>query len=196
MSDRGERIIKIFEDSVQVKEELLSTMEERIASCAGMMVEAIRDGGKILLCGNGGSAAEAMHFASELVGKLWKVDRPAIHAVALTTDPCIITSLSNDYGFAECFVRQVEGLGREGDILIGITTSGNSANVIRAIEVAKQKGMKTIGILGGDGGKVMGMVDDYVRVPSKSTPRIQESHHLLSHVFASIIEEEMYGETA
>lgn len=194
MSDRGERISSIFEESVDVKQLLFDKMRERIASCAGIMVDSLRSGGKLLLCGNGGSAAEAMHFSSELVGKLWRMDRPAIHAIALTTDPCVITSLANDFGFADCFVRQVEGLGREGDVLLGITTSGNSPNIIRAIEVAHGVGMKAIGILGGDGGKVIDMVDDYVLVPSTSVPRIQEGHHLLTHVFASIIEEELYGE--
>ena len=194
MIDRAERIDSIVEESINVKRRLIADMRERINSCAGIMVDAVRNGGKLLLCGNGGSASEAMHFASELVGKLWQMDRPAIHAIALTTDPCIITSLSNDFGFADCFVRQVEGLGKEDDTLLAITTSGNSPNIIRAIEAARGRKMKAIGILGCDGGKVLHMVDDYVLVPSSSVPRIQENHHLLTHIFASIIEEELYGE--
>jgi D-sedoheptulose 7-phosphate isomerase len=196
MTSRLEKMNALLDESIEVKRQLIKEMSDRIGSCARIMVDSLRNGGKILTCGNGGSAAEAQHFASELVGLLWRLKRPAIPAIALTTDPCIITSLSNDFGFAECFVRQVEGLGNPGDVLVGITTSGNSANVIRAVETARAKGMKTIGMLGGTGGKVVTIVDDYILVPSTSTPRIQEGHQLLSHLLASLIEEELYGETA
>jgi D-sedoheptulose 7-phosphate isomerase len=193
MGQYGEKISSIIEESVDVKRRLFSEMKDRISSCAAIMLDSLRNGGKILICGNGGSASESMHFASELVGKLWRMDRPAIRAIALTTDPCIITSLSNDFGFEECFVRQVEGLGQGGDVLVAITTSGKSPNIIRAVETASGMKMKSVGVLGRDGGTVRNLVDDYVIVPSSSVPRIQENHHLLSHIFASIIEEELYG---
>jgi D-sedoheptulose 7-phosphate isomerase len=196
MDKKLKKATEIIEESLSVKRRLLAEMQDRIVSCAEHLVAALQGGNKILMCGNGGSAAEAQHFSSELIGKLWRVDRPAIRAIALTTDPCILTSLSNDFGFDECFVRQVTGLGKPGDVLIAITTSGNSPNIIRAVEAAREIGMSAIGFLGGDGGKVVHMVDDYVIVPSDATPRVQEGHHLLSHIFAAIIEEELYGKTA
>lgn len=195
MTDAHEVISGMIEESIGAKRKLLDTMQERIIACAAMMLESLRAGGKILICGNGGSAAEAQHFSSELVGRMMMSERPAIPAVALTTDTSTLTSLSNDFGFEECFVRQVQALGNKSDILVAISTSGRSSNVIRAVHAAKEIGMKTIGLLGGNGGKLRGLVDEHILVPSDSTPRIQECHHLLSHIFASIIEEELYGET-
>jgi len=195
MPDYGEKIRAIIEESINTKHLLFQQMQEHISSCGLMLVEVIRNGGKILLCGNGGSAAEAQHLASELIGKLWRVERPAIPAIALTTDSSTLTSLSNDYGFENCFVRQIEGLGESGDVLVTITTSGKSPNIINAIRAAKNKNMKALGILGCDGGETIKLVDDYILVPSTKTPRIQESHHLISHILASIIEQELYGET-
>ena len=195
MPDYGEKIKGIIEESINTKHRLVLQMREHISSCALMLVDAIRGGGKILICGNGGSAAEAQHLASELIGKLWRVERPAIPAIALTTDSSTLTSLSNDYGFENCFVRQIEGLGQPGDALVAITTSGKSPNIINAINAAKKRSMKTIGILGCDGGETIKLVDEYILVLSPTTPRIQESHHLISHILASILEEELYGVT-
>ena len=195
MTDALEVISGMIEESIGTKRKLLDTMQDRIIACAAMMLESLRADGRILICGNGGSAAEAQHFSSELVGRMTMSERPAIPAVALTTDTSTLTSLSNDFGFEECFVRQVQALGNKGDILVAISTSGRSSNIIRAVHTAKEIGMKTIGLLGGNGGKLRGLVDEHIIVPSDSTPRIQECHHLLSHIFASIIEEELYGET-
>jgi len=194
MTDARKIIADMIEESLDVKQRLQTETGEKIFACATRMLESLRDGGKLLICGNGGSAAEAQHFASELIGKMWVVERPAIPAIALTTDTSTLTSLSNDFGFDECFVRQVRGLGKKGDVLIAITTSGNSPNIIRAVDAAGEMGIITIGLLGGSGGKVLELVDDCVLVPSDSTPRVQECHHLLSHIFASIIEEGLYGE--
>ncbi len=193
MSLNRDKIEEIIRESIEAKYGLLETMAGNISSCAESMVNAIRSGRKVLLCGNGGSAAEAQHFASELVGRFWHRNRPAIPAIALTTDASILTSVSNDFGFEECFVRQVEALGNPGDILIAISTSGNSLNVVRAVQVAKRTRMMSIGMLGARGGKLIDMVDDYVLVPSESTPRVQECHHMLSHIFAGYIETELYG---
>lgn len=194
MTDAHEVISGMIEESIGAKRKLLDTMQDRIIACATMMLASLRTGGKILICGNGGSASEAQHFSSELVGRMTMSERPAIPAVALTTDTSTLTSLSNDFGFEECFVRQVQALGNKSDSLVAISTSGESSNVIRAVQAAKEIGMKTIGLLGGNGGKLRGLVDEHVLVPSDSTPRIQECHHLLSHIFASIVEEELYGE--
>ncbi len=195
MTDAHEVISGLIEESIGAKRKLLDTMQDRIIACAAMMLASLRAGGKILICGNGGSAAEAQHFSSELVGRMMMSERPAIPAVALTTDTSTLSSLSNDFGFEECFVRQVQALGNKGDILLAISTSGESSNVIRAVQAAKDIGMTTIGLLGGNGGKLSGLVDEHVLVPSDSTPRIQECHHMLSHIFASIVEEGLYGET-
>ena len=195
MANYGERIKLIIEDSIGTKRRLLEQALEHMSSCGLMLAEAIRKGGKILTCGNGGSAAEAQHLASELVGKLWRVERPAIAAIALTTDSSILTSLSNDYGFENCFVRQIEALGKPGDALVVFSTSGKSPNIVNALNTARINNIKAIGILGSDGGNVLKLVDDYILVPSAITPRIQESHHLISHILASIIEEELYGKT-
>jgi len=193
MANYGEKIKGIIDESINTKRRLMEEMQEHLVSCALTLAGTIRSGGKILICGNGGSAAEAQHLASELIGKLWRFERPAIPAIALTTDSSIMTSLSNDYGFENCFVRQVEALGKPGDALVAITTSGKSPNIINAVNAAKINNLKTIGILGSDGGGVLKLVDDYILVPSAITPRIQESHHLINHILASVIEEELYG---
>ena len=194
MADHAEFIKRMIEESVESKRRLLSEMTDRISSCAITITKALRSGGKVLLCGNGGSAAEAQHLASELIGRLWRLERPPISAIALTTDTSILTSLSNDFGFDEVFVRQIKGLGKPDDVLIAISTSGNSPNLVRAAQAARESQMYSIGLLGSTGGKLLEMVDDHVLVPSEAAPRIQESHHLLTHIFASIIEEELYGE--
>ncbi|MFZ0391045.1 MAG: SIS domain-containing protein, partial [Calditrichia bacterium] len=154
----------------------------------------IQSGGKILLCGNGGSAADAQHMAAELVIRLTaENDRPAIAALALTVDTSILTAGANDYGFRHVFSRQIEALGERGDTLIAISTSGNSPNIIEAVNMAHEKGLYVIGFLGKDGGKLNKLVDLPLTVPSASTARIQESHSMVMHIVCSFLEKELFG---
>ena len=149
--------------------------------------EAVHAGNKLLFCGNGGSAADAQHLASELIGRLVR-DRRAIAGLALSTDSSALTCIANDFGYDEVFARQVAGLGRAGDVLVAISTSGNSMNVIRAVEVAKPMGITTVGLLGRTGGQLGGLVDLPIIVPSEETARIQEAHIFLGHVLCTLIE--------
>ncbi|MEW6765585.1 MAG: D-sedoheptulose 7-phosphate isomerase [Pseudomonadota bacterium] len=153
-----------------------------------ILVEALRRGGRIFICGNGGSAADAQHIAAELVGR-FAHPRRGLPAIALTTDTSALTSIGNDFGFDHVFARQVEALAREGDILIGISTSGNSRNVIEAVTVARGHGVVTIGLLGGAGGELKDKVDHALIVPSPDTPRIQECHILIGHIWCAMIDE-------
>jgi D-sedoheptulose 7-phosphate isomerase len=155
------------------------------------MIDALKNGNKILFFGNGGSAADAQHLAAELIGRFLK-ERNAIPAIALTTDTSIITAIGNDYGFEYIFSRQIEGLAKNGDISFGISTSGNSKNVLVGLEKAKQIGCKTIGLLGCGGGKIGQMVDVSIALESKNTPRIQESHITIGHILCGIIEERLF----
>jgi len=148
---------------------------------------------KTILAGNGGSAADAQHIAAELVGR-YGFDRPSIPSLALTTDTSNLTAIGNDYGYDFVFSRQLEGMGQKGDIFIGISTSGNSINIINAFESAKKKGITTVALVGRDGGKMAEMADYSLIVPSDSTPRIQESHILIGHILCDIIEKEIFGE--
>jgi D-sedoheptulose 7-phosphate isomerase len=153
---------------------------------------SIRAGGKILFCGNGGSAADAQHLAAELVGHLRRERRP-LAGLALTTDTSILTAVGNDYAFKEIFVRQVQALGLPGDVLVGISTSGNSEDVLAAAQAAQKQGLITIGLLGNDGGKIAPAVDHKVIVPAKDTQRIQECHILVGHIWMEMIEHELFG---
>ena len=161
---------------------------QKIMSSAVKMAEALKDGKKILVCGNGGSAADAQHIAAELVGKFMK-ERIALPAIALNTNTSVITAIGNDYSYDDIFSRQIEAFGNAGDILIGISTSGNSKNVLKAFEVAKQRSIMTIALTGQSGGKMKDMVDVLINVPSNLTPRIQESHITIGHIMCEIIEE-------
>ena len=162
------------------------------AAAAEAMVTALRVGGRILACGNGGSAADAQHFAAELVGRFER-ERAALAAIALTTDTSILTALANDYDFARVFGRQVEALGRPGDVLLGISTSGGSANVIAAFAAAKAGGLTTVALTGRDGGAVGAAADIHINVPSPSTARAQEVHRTLLHAICEIVERELYA---
>ncbi len=162
----------------------LSTLAEETGD---LMLGALLAGRRILICGNGGSAADAQHFAAEIVGRFEK-ERRAYPAVALTTDSSILTAIANDYGYEEVFSRQVEGLGASGDILIGISTSGGSGNVVRAVEAASNLGMKSIGLLGRDGGRLKALVDHAIVIADKATVRIQEVHSFILHYWAWHIE--------
>lgn len=175
--------------SAALKEKVAEECSASVARCAQILVETLRDGGKILLCGNGGSAADCQHIAAEFTSVLSKdFPRPGLAAIALTTDTSFITANANDFGFEGIFERQVQALGREGDALIGISTSGNSANVLRAIKYARHNGIKTIALTGKDGGALGGISDAAVKVPSKDTQLIQESHMSIGHALCELVE--------
>jgi D-sedoheptulose 7-phosphate isomerase len=157
-----------------------------------LTADALRSGGKLLVAGNGGSAADAQHLVAEFVVRL-TVNRPAMRAVALTTDTSILTAAGNDYGYDEVFARQVEALGQAGDVFLGISTSGNSRNVLRALETAKRLGVSTIGFTGNGGGAMRGLCDYNVIVPSDTTMNIQESHLALEHIFCMLVERFLFG---
>jgi len=170
-------------------EALLAKIEDVALRC----VELYKNGKKTLLAGNGGSAADAQHIAAELVGR-YGFDRASIPSLALTTDTSNLTAIGNDYGYDAVFSRQLEGMGQEGDLFIGISTSGNSQNLINAFEVAKKKNITTVALVGKDGGAMAKLADIAIVVPSFSTPRIQESHILIGHIICDIIEKELFGE--
>lgn len=167
---------------------------EKIVQVAQACVAIYKNGtNKTILAGNGGSAADAQHIAAELVGR-YGFDRPSLPSLALTTDTSNLTAIGNDYGYDKVFSRQLEGMGQRGDLFIGISTSGNSQNIINAFEVAKQKGITTVALVGRDGGMMAKMADMAIVVPSESTPRIQESHILIGHILCDIIEKEIFAE--
>ncbi len=174
--------------------ELLSKTADRkagdILKAAALVISAVKRGGKVLACGNGGSAADAQHLAGELVGRFF-IDRASYPCVALCTDSSVTTSLANDYGFESVFERQVEALGRKGDVLVAISTSGNSPNVLRAAAAAKRKGMKVIALTGGKGGKLAPAADVLLDVDSRVTPRIQETHGFMIHAICEIVEKRL-----
>jgi D-sedoheptulose 7-phosphate isomerase len=170
----------------------LGELASEVTRSAEVIVETLRKGKKILVCGNGGSAADAQHFAAELVGR-FEDERKALPAIALTTDTSILTALGNDYGYDAVFSRQVEGLAVDGDALIGISTSGNSKNVILAIESGKKMGVKSIGLLGRDGGTLASRVDIAVIVPHAVTARIQEAHIFIVHFWAAFVERALFA---
>lgn len=182
-------------DSIAVKEAMLadSTLLETVERTAEVCIESLRSGGKILLCGNGGSAADAQHLAAELVGRYLR-ERQALPAIALTTNTSNITAVGNDYSYDEIFSRQIEALGNKGDIAIGISTSGNSRNVLRAISTAKRKDLTTVGLTGHPGGALLKQADYCLQVPSACTPRIQEGHIWLGHTVCELIEEAFSNE--
>lgn len=168
---------------------------DQLLDACSCCVASLRNEGKILFAGNGGSAADAQHWSGELVSRFY-YDRPGLPAIALTTDSSILTAIGNDYGFDYIFARQVEALGRAGDVLVVISTSGNSPNIVRAVEVAKIRGITTIGFTGAGGGKLAGMADICFCVPSPETPRIQEGHEFLGHMLCAMIEAEMHPREA
>jgi len=168
----------------------LKTIEESVVSASELINNSIKSGGKLMLCGNGGSAADSQHIAAELVGRFIK-DRRPLPAIALSTDTSAITCISNDYGYEYIFSRQVESLGNEADVLLAISTSGNSNNIVEAIKTAKQKKLKVIGLLGKDGGVIKEMCDIPIIVPSDVTARIQEVHIFLGHFFCLMLEKSL-----
>ena len=188
-------IINSLKESIETKEKLLATLIKPIEELGLLLAECVANGGKLLFCGNGGSAADAQHLAAELVVRFRSsVNRPAIAAMALTVDPSIMTAGGNDIGFDNVFARQVEAIGRKEDVLIGISTSGNSQNVLNAIHAAQEKSMKTIALLGGDGGEIIKSADHSLVVTSFTTARIQEAHITVGHIWCEIIEEVNFKE--
>lgn len=183
----------IFKSNLEALRKLLEdlqSLDDDVTSGARMASDTLLNGGKILFCGNGGSAADSQHLAAELTGRFVN-DRRPLAAIALSTDTSALTCIGNDYSFDEIFARQVTGLGTYGDTLIGISTSGNSKNVIRAVEEARKIGIKTIGLLGRNGGKLRGICDQSIVVPHDVTARIQECHILIGHTFCGLIEENL-----
>lgn len=180
---------------IALREQAAETFPQPLTQAAELIAASLKAGGKLLICGNGGSAADAQHYATELVARLYQRERPAMAAVALTTDTSALTALANDYGFDRVFARQVEALGRPGDVLLGLSTSGNSANVIEAIKMAREKEMKVVSFTG-DGGKMAELSDLVLAVPSGNTMRIQEIHLTLGHVLCKLIEELVFPSEA
>jgi len=189
-----ERVRQIARESVDAKLAFFDSNAEEVARAAELMIASIRSGGKVLVFGNGGSAADAQHIAAELVNHL-NYDRPPIAAIALTTDTSILTSIGNDSSFADLFERQVRALGRAGDVALAISTSGNSPNVLQAVNAAHELGLKTIGLTGRDGGKLAATVDIALVVRARATQRIQETHITIGHILCELIEDALYPET-
>ena len=163
-----------------------------IQEVAKLTTQAYRNGNKTLIAGNGGSAADAQHIAGEFVSKFY-FDRPGLASIALTTDTSIITAIGNDYGYEKLFSRQVEANGLKDDIFIGISTSGNSKNILEALKVCKEKGIVTVGLTGQNGGAMKELCDYCICIPSNETPRVQESHILIGHIICAVVEEELFG---
>lgn len=180
-------IEKIIEESIRVKESVLWGQTRNIEKAAKLMIGSLRHGGKLIVFGNGGSAADSQHIVAELVGRFLK-ERKALAAVALTTNTSTLTALANDYCYDIVFSRQIEALGKRGDVALGISTSGNSANVIAAMKKARAMGIATVGLSGGNGGALKKVSGVCITVNSKSTPRIQESHAMIGHILCELIE--------
>jgi D-sedoheptulose 7-phosphate isomerase len=181
-------------ESSETKLKIIDVLMEDILKSVEMLSICFEEGNKLLLCGNGGSAADCQHIATELMIRLsHKIQRPALPAIALTTDTSNLTAGGNDIGFENVFARNVEGLGDEGDVLLAISTSGNSPNVIKAVHSAHNKKMKVIGFLGGDGGKLKSLVDLPIIIPSSNVQRIQEGHITVAHIICELVEEKLYG---
>jgi D-sedoheptulose 7-phosphate isomerase len=194
MENMKEFIKNQIKTSYEVKQKIYGDEEliNLIVEVGNRLIEIYKNGNKLLIAGNGGSAADAQHIAGELVSKFY-FDRPALPAIALTTDTSIITAIGNDYGYEKLFSRQIEANGVKGDAFLGISTSGNSKNIIEGLKVAKEKRLLTIGLTGESGGKIKEFCDYCICVPSKETPRIQEAHILVGHILCSVIEEAFFG---
>jgi D-sedoheptulose 7-phosphate isomerase len=174
--------------------EVKRCLTDGIATVVELLAEGLGEGRKLLIMGNGGSAADAQHFAAEIVGR-FKRERRALPAIALTTDTSILTAVGNDYGFDRVFSRQVEAFAQHGDVVVGISTSGSSRNVHGALLLAREKGCRTVGLLGGDGGTIAGIVDIPLVVPVRDTPRIQEAHVTIIHILCELVEQRLFGQS-
>jgi D-sedoheptulose 7-phosphate isomerase len=181
-------------ESIATKQAVLADAGflEKIQRAAQLLTDTFRQGGKVLFCGNGGSAADAQHIAAELSGRFY-TDRPPLYAEALHVNTSYLTAVANDYGYDHVFARMVEAAGRPGDVLVAISTSGNSVSILNAIEKARTQGMSVVGFTGAGGGRMAGLCDVLLNVPSGDTPRIQESHILIGHILCQIVEKEIFG---
>ncbi|MBS4760627.1 MAG: D-sedoheptulose 7-phosphate isomerase [Clostridium sp.] len=188
-------IEEYIKQSIEAKQAILENKEtvQTIKKVADVIVNAYKNNKKVLTAGNGGSAADAQHIAAELVSRFY-FDRPGLAAIALTTDTSILTAVGNDYGYDMTFSRQIQANAQEGDIFIGISTSGNSKNVIEAINEAKNKGLITVGLVGQKDCKMDSLCDYIIKVPTSDTPKIQESHIMIGHIICAIVEDELFGE--
>jgi len=186
-----------MQEGIELRRRCLDQLDNELLAASTLMVNSLRQGGKILACGNGGSAADAQHFAGELVNR-FEINRPGLAAVAMTHDASVITSIANDFSFDDVYARQVEALGRPGDILLAISTSGNSTNVLKAVDAAARNQMRCVALSGGDGGKLANhlAVDVSLCIPHPSTPRIQEMHITCLHIICSLIDHTMFGENS
>jgi D-sedoheptulose 7-phosphate isomerase len=190
-----DKIKKIIRESVDVKNMVLQNeaLLKQVEAIASQVVKALKNGNRIYFCGNGGSAADAQHLAAEFSGRFY-VDRDALPAEALHCNTSYITAVGNDYGYDVVYARLIKGIGVKGDFLFGISTSGNSINIIKAFEVAREKGIITVGFTGDTGGKMKELSDYLLNVPSTNTPRIQESHIMLGHIICQLVEEQYFGQ--
>jgi D-sedoheptulose 7-phosphate isomerase len=186
-----EKILKAFEDSISVKREFIKENIDAVIELSNIIADAFNSGSKLIIFGNGGSSTDASHIAAEFVGR-FKMERPALPAISLNTNMAVITAIANDYDFSEVFARQMKAHAQDGDIVIGISTSGNSANVVKAMETARSRGLKTIAFTGAQGGKLASKADHLFAVPSTDTPRIQETHIILGHVVCQMVEEILF----
>ncbi|MBA3322307.1 MAG: SIS domain-containing protein [Pyrinomonadaceae bacterium] len=190
------RISNIVADSLEVKRRYFAEHAEEVARAASMIAAAFSTGGKVLLCGNGGSSTDAQHIAGEFVNQFMNKGRHALPALALSTDGGVLTSIANDTGFEQVFARQIEAFGARGDVLIAISTSGTSANIVAAVEQAGKMELKVIGLLGRDGGRVAPLCDLALIVPSADTQRIQETHNLIGHILCELVERTLFPAAA
>jgi D-sedoheptulose 7-phosphate isomerase len=193
MNDFERRVSALIEASIAAKQSMLGSTEliSTAAKVSEMLVHALRQGNKALFFGNGGSAADAQHIAAEFVGR-FAFDRPAMSALALSVNSSCVTAIGNDYGFDQIFSRQLEGLARAGDVAVGISTSGNAPNVIKAMLTARKMELHTVALTGASGGSLRSKVDHCICVPSSETPRIQECHILVGHIISELVEAEMF----
>ena len=192
--DKKKFIVDSLVESSETKIAIQNQCMDDILSAVDLLVKAFKDGKKLLLCGNGGSAADCQHIATELMIRLSRdIKRPALPAIALTTDTSNLTAGGNDIGFENVFARSIEGLGNEGDVLLAISTSGNSPNIIKAVEMAKVKKLKAISFLGGTGGKLKDIVHLPIIIPSSNVQRIQEGHITIAHIICELVENDIYG---
>ena len=188
-----DKIRQIISNSISLKEQVLqdNSIIKTVNDISSALAESFRSGKKLLICGNGGSAADAQHLAAEFSGRFY-YDRPPLNAEALHVNTSYLTAVANDYSYNDIYSRMIKGAGNEGDVLWGISTSGNSENVVRAMQIAKEKGMKTVGFTGEGGGKMESLSDFLIAVPSKDTPRVQEVHILIGHIICELVEAEIF----
>lgn len=198
--DREKTIIEMrkiitseLDENINITKNISKNLSDTIVTISEMIIDVYNNGGKVILIGNGGSAADAQHISAELVGR-FKLERNSLPAIALTTNTSIITALANDYGYDTIFSRQLESIANDKDVLIAITTSGNSSNILKAVEVAKSKNIKVIGMTGRSGGKLKDLIDIIIKVPSDNIPRIQEAHITIGHIICNLVEKELFNE--